>query len=159
MKKNIKLIVTILVVIILVAILLVVLNNVSEKTKEEGKDKEQEVIYKEPETKEKTFKSITTKNKEIKIDDATAYYRDGVTEIMLNIESKDNYSEMYATLEFEVNNKVVETKILHMTDLVAKEKFNYMIQSSLDLTETDDWKVNIVTETEAISVGYTEAEE
>ena len=76
-----------------------------------------------------------------------------------NIESKDNYSEMYATLEFQVNNKVVETKILHMKDIIAKQEFNYMIQSSMDLTETDDWQVNIVTEEAATSVGYTQAEE
>lgn len=158
MKKEIKILTTVFVVIILLAILLVVLNEVffkEEKTNIVEKPKqEQEEKYKDPITKEKKLKGIKTKDKKISIADTTAYFRDGISEVMLDIESKENYQELYLTLEFKLDGELIDTSIVYVTDVKETEKFKYLIQSTSDLTKTKSWSVSVVDYETAANTGF-----
>ena len=151
MKKYIKIIFTSIITIILVIILISASNYIFGKN---SSPKDEEPIYKEPKTKSKKLKSIQTPDKKITIDDTTAYYRDEITEIMLKIDSVNNYEELFLKLEFTSSNEIIDTKILHLTNVISNEKIDYMVQSTKDLTKINNWSVNIVDMSEASQEGY-----
>lgn len=159
MKKEIKILISTLVVIILLAILLVVLNEFffkdnATKVEENKQEPEQEEKYKEPVTKQKKLKAITTKDKKISISDTTAYFRDGISEVMLDIESTESYQELYLTLEFRENGNLIDTSVVYATDVKKDENFKYLIQSQNDLTKTKSWSVSIVDQQIASNSGF-----
>lgn len=151
MKKYIKIIFASIITLILVLILISASNYIFGK---ESSQKDNEPIYKEPETKSKKLSSIQTPDKKITIDETTAYYRNEVTEIMLEIDSINNYEELFLKLEFTASNEIIDTKILHLTNVISKEKIDYMVQSSKDLTKINNWSVNVVDVQEASQQGY-----
>ena len=151
MKKYIKIIFASIITIILVIILISASNYIFGKI---SSPKDEEPIYKEPKTKSKKLKSIQTSDKKITIDDTTAYYRDEITEIMLKIDSVNNYEELFLKLEFTSSNEIIDTKILHLTNVISNEKIDYMVQSTKDLTKINNWSVNIVDISEASQDGY-----
>lgn len=151
MKKYIKIIFASIITLILVLILISASNYIFGK---ESSQKDNEPIYKEPETKSKKLSSIQTPDKKITIDKTTAYYRNEVTEIMLEIDSINNYEELFLKLEFTASNEIIDTKILHLTNVISKEKIDYMVQSSKDLTKINNWSVNVVDVQEASQQGY-----
>lgn len=151
MKKYIKIIFASIITLILVLILISASNYIFGK---ELSQKDNEPIYKEPETKSKKLSSIQTPDKKITIDETTAYYRNEVTEIMLEIDSINNYEELFLKLEFTASNEIIDTKILHLTNVISKEKIDYMVQSSKDLTKINNWSVNVVDVQEASQQGY-----
>lgn len=151
MKKYIKIIFASIITLILVLILISASNYIFGK---EFSQKDNEPIYKEPETKSKKLSSIQTPDKKITIDETTAYYRNEVTEIMLEIDSINNYEELFLKLEFTASNEIIDTKILHLTNVISKEKIDYMVQSSKDLTKINNWSVNVVDVQEASQQGY-----
>ncbi len=151
MKKYIKIIFASIITLILVLILISASNYIFGK---EFSQKDNEPIYKEPETKSKKLSSIQTPDKKITIDETTAYYRNEVTEIMLEIDSINNYEELFLKLEFTASNEIIDTKILHLKNVISKEKIDYMVQSSKDLTKINNWSVNVVDIQEASQQGY-----
>ena len=151
MKKYIKIIFASIITIILVIILISASNYIFGKT---SSPKDEEPIYKEPKTKSKKLNSIQTPDKKITIDDTTAYYRDEITEIMLKIDSVNNYEELFLKLEFTSSNEIIDTKILHLTNVISNEKIDYMVQSTKDLTKINNWSVIIVDMSEASQEGY-----
>lgn len=151
MKKYIKIIFASIITIILVIILISASNYIFGKT---SSPKDEEPIYIEPKTKRKKLKSIQTPDKKITIDDTTAYYRDEITEIMLKIDSVNNYEELFLKLEFTSSNEIIDTKILHLTNVISNKKIDYMVQSTKDLTKINNWSVNIVDMYEASQDGY-----
>ena len=157
MKKNITKIIIGIFVIILVAVILVIINNSYAPKKEETKD---DVIYKEPTIKQLKLKSISTKDKSIRIDDTIAYFTpdNGISQVDLQINSKNSLSDLYLLVEFELDNKI-ENIIVYKENITANEVFKYMLQSEEDLTKTKKWKVSQVTMDEAILKGYIKLEE
>lgn len=157
MKKNIIKIIVGIFTIILVAIILVVINNTYAPKKEPTKD---ETLYKDPKIKQLNLKGISTKDKKISIDDTIVYFTpdNGISQIDLEIKSKDTLENLYLLIEFELDNKV-EKKIIYQQNVEKEKEFKYMIQSIEDLTETNSWKVFKINENEAIANGYVKIED
>ena len=156
MKKKIVIIITAVVAILLAAVVLVIVNNSFAPEKE----KPEEVIYKEPTIKELKLKSISTKDKKVKIDETIAYFTpdNGISQVDLQINCKNDLEELFLLIEFELKNKT-ENKIVYQENVEANETFKYIIQSIEDLTETKNWKVSQITEAEATAKGFTKVEE
>ena len=147
MKKNVIKIIIGLVTIIIVAVILVVINNsYTSKTNQTS----HEPVYKESKIKQLKLKSITTKDKNILIDDTVVYFTldNRISQLDLEIKSKTSLEELYLLIEFELDKKVEKNK-----------EFQYMIQSIEDLTKTKKWKVSKITEKEAVSNGYIKIED
>ena len=157
MKKNIIKIIVGISTIILVAIVLVVINNSYAPKKEQPKD---EILYKDSKIKQLNLKGISTKDKKISIDDTIVYFTpdNGISQIDLEIKSKDTLENLYLLIEFELDNKV-EKKIIYQQNVEKEKEFKYMIQSIEDLTETNSWKVFKINENEAIANGYVKIED
>ena len=157
MKKNIIKIIVGISTIILVAVILVVINNSYAPKKEPTKD---EILYKESKIKQLELKGITTKDKKISIDDTIVYFTpdNDISQIDLEIKSKDTLENLYLLIEFELDNKV-EKKIIYQQNVEKEKEFKYMIQSIEDLTETNSWKVFKINENEAIANGYVKIED
>lgn len=157
MKKNIIKIIVGIFTIILVAIILVVINNTYAPKKEPTKD---EILYKDSKIKQLNLKGISTKDKKISIDDTIVYFTpdNGISQIDLEIKSKDTLENLYLLIEFELDNKV-EKKIIYQQNVEKEKEFKYMIQSIEDLTETNSWKVFKINENEAIANGYVKIED
>lgn len=157
MKKNLIKIIIGLVTIIIVAVILVVINNsYTSKTNQTL----HEPVYKESKIKQLKLKSITTKDKNILIDDTVVYFTldNRISQLDLEIKSKTSLDELYLLIEFELDNKV-EKKVIYQQHVEKNKEFQYMIQSIEDLTKTKKWKVSKITEKEAISNGYIKIEE
>lgn len=157
MKKNIIKIIVGIVIIVLVAVILVIINNSYAPKKEPTKD---ETLYKESKIKQLELKGITTKDKKISIDDTIVYFTpdNGISQIDLEIKSKNTLEDLYLLIEFELDNKV-EKKIIYQQNVEKEKEFQYMIQSIEDLTETKKWKVFKINEDEAIANGYVKIED
>lgn len=157
MKKNIIKIIVGISTIILVAIILVVINNTYAPKKEPTKD---ETLYKDSKIKQLNLKGISTKDKKISIDDTIVYFTpdNDISQIDLEIKSKDTLENLYLLIEFELDNKV-EKKIIYQQNVEKEKEFKYMIQSIEDLTETNSWKVFKINENEAIANGYVKIED
>lgn len=157
MKKNIIKIIVGIFTIILVAIILVVINNTYAPKKEPTKD---EILYKDSKIKQLNLKGISTKDKKISIDDTIVYFTpdNGISQIDLEIKSKDTLENLCLLIEFELDNKV-EKKIIYQQNVEKEKEFKYMIQSIEDLTETNSWKVFKINEKEAIANGYVKIED
>ena len=156
MKKKIVIVITAVVAILLAAVVLVIVNNSFAPEKE----KPEEVIYKEPTIKELKLKSISTKDKNISIDDTVVYFTldNRISQLDLEIKSKTSLEELYLLIEFELDKKV-EKKVIYQQHVEKNKEFQYMIQSIEDLTKTKKWKVSKITEKEAISNGYIKIED
>ena len=157
MKKKIIIITSSLVAILLLAILLVVLNNSYTPKKELPKEVNN---YKEPEIKKLKLKSIYTEDKKIKINDTIAYFTpdNGISQVDLEINSKNSLNELILLIEFELEDKI-ESKFIYQNDVNANKEFKYIIQSEEDLTKTKKWKVSKLTEEEALLKGYIKIED
>lgn len=157
MKKNIIKIIVGISTIVLVAVILVIINNSYAPKKEPTKD---ETLYKESKIKQLELKGITTKDKKISIDDTIVYFTsdNGISQIDLEIKSKNTLEDLYLLIEFELDNKV-EKKIIYQQNVEKEKEFKYMIQSIEDLTETNSWKVFKINEDEAIANGYVKIED
>ena len=156
-KKGIIIISTVVALLVVAVALAFISNSFSEKKEEKPKE---DVIYKEPEIKELKLKSIQTKDKKVKIDETIAYFtpQNGISQVDLSINSKSSLYEMYLLIEFELNDKT-ETKIIYQQNVEANKKFKYILQSIEDLTQTKNWKVSQITESEAIANGFVKVEE
>ena len=112
MKKNVIKIIVGISTITLVAIILVVINNSYAPKKEPTKD---ETLYKDSKIKKLNLKGISTKDKKISIDDTIVYFTpdNGISQIDLEIKSKDTLENLYLLIEFELDNKVEKKIIYH----------------------------------------------
>ena len=155
MKKKIVIVITAVVAILLAAVVLVIVNNSFAPKTDKPED---EVIYKEPEIKE--LKSISTKDKTVKIDDTIAYFTpdNGISQVDLEINCKNAVEELFLLVEFQLKDKV-ETKVVYQENVKANEEFKYILQSIEDLTETKKWTVSQITEAEAATKGFIKVEE
>lgn len=155
MKKKILIAISLLVTIVITAIILVIVNNAFAPKKETN-----DIIYKDPTIKTLKLKSISTKDKQVVIDDTIAYFTpdNGISQINLEINSKNTLDELFLLIEFELENKT-ENIIVYQKDIESNEKFNYMIQSLEDLTTTKSWKVSKINESEAIQKGFIKTED
>ena len=156
-KKGIIIISTVVALLVVAVALAFISNSFSEKKEEKPKE---EVIYKEPEIKELKLKSIQTEDKKVKIEETTAYFtpENEISQVDLSINSKVALYEMYLLVEFELNDKT-ETKIIYQQNVEANKKFKYILQSIEDLTQTKNWKVSQINESEAIANGFVKVEE
>ena len=157
MKKKIVIVITAVVAILLAAVVLVIVNNSFAPKTDKPED---EIIYKEPEIKELKLKSITTKDKKVKIDDTIAYFTpdNGISQVDLEINCKNAVEELFLLVEFQLKDKV-ETKVVYQENVKANEEFKYILQSVEDLTETKKWTVSQITEAEAATKGFIKGEE
>ena len=157
MKKNVIKIIVGISTITLVAIILVVINNSYASKNNQTSN---EPVYKESKIKQLKLKSISTKDKNISIDDTVVYFTldNRISQLDLEIKSKTSLDELYLLIEFELDKKV-EKKVIYQQHVEKEKEFKYMIQSIEDLTETNSWKVFKINEKEAISNGYIKIED
>ena len=120
MKKKILISIFSLVAIIVTAVILVIVNNAFTPKKEKN-----EVTYQESTIKELKLKSISTKDKKVIIDDTIAYFTpdNGISQVDLQINSKNTLDELFLLIEFELENKT-ESIIVYQKDVESNDKFN-----------------------------------
>ena len=151
MKKKIAIILIIAITLIVIGVVIVA---IPKKEKSEvPKVQKEDIIYKEPETKQTKLNEITTKDKRIKIKETYAYNREGTSGINLSIISEEKYVELYLGVTLNMGNSN-ETRVIYLKNVEPKKEISYEIQGLNDWSKIDSWKVKKLTKDEAIALGF-----
>ncbi len=138
MKKVIVIIMTVL-SILLIATGIIIGINIKENTNHKDNLEENEV-------RTTTLEEITTPDQIIKFKSTEVSYRDKVSQLTITMVSKVDYEELYLKIEFNLEKK--ETQMIKFQEVKANEEYQYIIQSSKDLTKSTSWNITQITKEE-----------
>lgn len=139
MKKVIVIIMTIL-SILLIATGILISINIKENTNPEDNIKE------ENEVRTTTLEEITTPDQIVKFKSTEISYRDKVSQLTITMISNIDYEELYLKVDFNLKEK--ETHMIKFQEVKANEEYQYIIQSSKDLTKSTSWNITQITKEE-----------
>lgn len=138
MKKVIVIIMTLLSILLIATGIMIGINK-KETTNHKDNLEENEV-------RTTTLEEITTPDQIIKFKSTEVSYRDRVSQLTIAMVSKVDYKELYLKIEFNLEKK--ETQMIKFQEVKANEEYQYIIQSSKDLTKSTSWNITQITKEE-----------
>lgn len=138
MKKVIVIIMTVLSILLIATGIMIGINK-KETTNHKDNLEENEV-------RKTTLEEITTPDQIIKFKSTEVSYRDKVSQLTITMVSKVDYKELYLKIEFNLEKK--ETQMIKFQEVKANEEYQYIIQSSKDLTKSTSWNITQITKEE-----------
>lgn len=138
MKKVIVIIMTVLSILLIATGIMIGINK-KETTNHKNNLEENEV-------RKTTLEEITTPDQIIKFKSTEVSYRDKVSQLTITMISKVDYEELYIKIEFNLEKK--ETQMIKFQEVKANEEYQYIIQSSKDLTKSTSWNITQITKEE-----------
>lgn len=138
MKKVIVIIMAILSILLIATGIMIGINK-KETTNHKDNLEENEV-------RTTTLEEITTPDQIIKFKSTEVSYRDKVSQLTITMVSKVDYKELYLKIEFNLEKK--ETQMIKFQEVKANEEYQYIIQSSKDLTKSTSWNITQITKEE-----------
>lgn len=138
MKKVIVIIMTVLSILLIATGIMIGINK-KETTNHKDNLEENEV-------RTTTLEEITTPDQIIKFKSTEVSYRDKVSQLTITMVSKVDYKELYIKIEFNLEKK--ETQMIKFQEVKANEEYQYIIQSSKDLTKSTSWNITQITKEE-----------
>lgn len=138
MKKVIVIIMTVLSILLIATGIMIGINK-KETTNHKDNLEENEV-------RTTTLEEITTPDQIIKFKSTEVSYRDKVSQLTITMISKVDYKELYLKIEFNLEKK--ETQMIKFQEVKANEEYQYIIQSSKDLTKSTSWNITQITKEE-----------
>lgn len=156
-----------IIIFILLAVLLIVGGALyTLKGNDQPKKEKEEVLQKKPKVEIDQeaadhevgkMKSITTPDKKIRFGTTTLYRYDDISGMIINVIPYEDFDKVYLLLTMEMPDSN-EDIVICLEKLKKKEQIEHEVLSLRDWSKVTNWSVKIITEQEAVSLGYEHAE-